>query len=386
VETAWLARLFILEKEILPPMLQWILDLFELARELPRGSQVGGPIPPKAIVVAGGATSMSKEDLNLIRPFVESILRGYQGRVVSGGTRVGVPGCVGDVVEALAPPEKAGLELIGYIPSRLPPDAPKDGRYRIVECNEPRFTPEQILRMWKDFKHDGIAPREVVCVGFGGGPMSAAEYQIAIALGACVVVAQGTKGSADEIAQSEIWKGLLNLVPIPLDIASFRFLLTPSPKDIADPALQVVAQELHARYLADSSGRLPENMRPWGKLNDTYLKANCEQARHAVAILRAAGLEVRHSEKPVIFTDLAEGPRGEVERMAELEHGRWNVERLRDGWRYGPVKDEQKKTHPCLVPWALLPDGESGVKEYDRNAVRALPAILAKAGLEVYRR
>jgi hypothetical protein len=72
--------------------------------------------------------------------------------------------------------------------------------------------------------------------------------------------------------------------------------------------------------------------------------------------------------------------------MAELEHGRWNVERLRDDWRYGPMKDEQKKIHPCLVPWDVLPDGETGVKKYDRNAVRAFPEILARAGLEVYRK
>jgi len=36
--------------------------------------------------------------------------------------------------------------------------------------------------------------------------------------------------------------------------------------------------------------------------------------------------------------------------MAELEHGRWNIERLRDGWRPGPRADE-KKIHDCLVAW-----------------------------------
>ena len=354
--------------------------------DLPTGKPHPPLVPPKAIIVTGGAASINAADVARIRPFIETILRGYTGRVVSGGTKIGVPGCVGDVVELLASQGNKGLELIGYIPSSLPPDAPKDGRYQIIECNETRFTPEQIIRMWQDFKRHGIAPHEAVCVGFGGGPLSTVEYQIALALGACVVVAQGTNGSADKIARDEIWSGLPNLIPMPLDGASFTYLLKPSPKDIADDTVNTVAQELHSRYLADSAGRFPEPMKPWAKLNPSYIRANREQARHAVAMLRAVGLEVRASAKPVLFTAFTEGPGGEIERMAELEHGRWNVERLRDGWRYGPVKDEQNKIHPCLVPWDVLPDGETGVKKYDRNAVRAFPEILARAGLEVYRK
>ena len=72
----------------------------------------------------------------------------------------------------------------------------------------------------------------------------------------------------------------------------------------------------------------------------------------------------------------------EVERMAEMEHGRWNVERLRDGWRYGKVRDDERKIHDCLVPWAELPEA---IKPYDRKAVKAFPKILAKAKLEISR-
>jgi hypothetical protein len=73
------------------------------------------------------------------------------------------------------------------------------------------------------------------------------------------------------------------------------------------------------------------------------------------------------------FTD------AEVELMAELEHGRWNTERLLDGWTLGP-RDPLKKTSPYLVAWADLPDG---IKEYDRTLVRSIPEVLSKAGLEV---
>ena len=70
--------------------------------------------------------------------------------------------------------------------------------------------------------------------------------------------------------------------------------------------------------------------------------------------------------------------------MAELEHGRWNVERLRNGWRPGKTRDDARKIHDCLLPWSA--PGLDNVRHYDRNAVRQFPEILAAAGLEVRRR
>jgi hypothetical protein len=40
---------------------------------------------------------------------------------------------------------------------------------------------------------------------------------------------------------------------------------------------------------------------------------------------------------PAILTYFTDA---EVERMAELEQGRWNIERLRDRWRSGKTQDE----------------------------------------------
>lgn len=36
-------------------------------------------------------------------------------------------------------------------------------------------------------------------------------------------------------------------------------------------------------------------------------------------------------------------------------HEAWKKEKLEDGWSYGPVKDEEKKQHPCLVDYTDLP-------------------------------
>lgn len=64
-----------------------------------------------------------------------------------------------------------------------------------------------------------------------------------------------------------------------------------------------------------------------------------------------------------------------TERLAENAHDLWAVQRMAEGWSYGPHRDDQAKKHPCLVPYAALPDSE---KEYDRKAaLGTLKAILA---------
>lgn len=38
-----------------------------------------------------------------------------------------------------------------------------------------------------------------------------------------------------------------------------------------------------------------------------------------------------------------------------VQHDQWTAYKLADGWVYGEVKDADKKTHPCLVPYDQLP-------------------------------
>jgi len=36
-------------------------------------------------------------------------------------------------------------------------------------------------------------------------------------------------------------------------------------------------------------------------------------------------------------------------------HESWLAEKSATGWKYGPVKDAEAKTHPCFVPYDELP-------------------------------
>ncbi len=71
-----------------------------------------------------------------------------------------------------------------------------------------------------------------------------------------------------------------------------------------------------------------------------------------------------------------------LERLAENTHDVWAAQRIKEGWEYGPMRDDANKKHPCLVPYTDLPESE---KEYDRKtsaetikAVMALGYVISK--------
>lgn len=65
-----------------------------------------------------------------------------------------------------------------------------------------------------------------------------------------------------------------------------------------------------------------------------------------------------------------------TERLSENAHEIWAQQRIRDGWTLGVKRDDARKEHPCLVPYAELPESE---KVYDRNA--AMETLKAIVGL-----
>ena len=64
-----------------------------------------------------------------------------------------------------------------------------------------------------------------------------------------------------------------------------------------------------------------------------------------------------------------------AEILAKNAHERWAEQRLIEGWRYGPKRDDDLKEHPCLVPYEALPESE---KAYDRTmALETLRVVVA---------
>jgi len=149
---------------------------------------------------------------------------------------------------------------------------------------------------------------------------------------------------------------------------------------------EILARAIHEEYVRHQTGlgqtvEANPSMAAWEELPEGLKESNRRQADHIGIKLKAVGCGIA----PLTDWDaeLFECTSEEIELMAEMEHERWNEERLLEGWKYtsGP-KDIEQKTSPYIVPWAELPED---IREYDRNTMRGLPSFLAKAGFQIYR-
>ncbi len=69
-----------------------------------------------------------------------------------------------------------------------------------------------------------------------------------------------------------------------------------------------------------------------------------------------------------------------IEKMSKNVHDVWAETRISQGWTYGKERDDEKKTHPCLIPYEELPDNE---KEYDRNTSIGTLKLIMKLGFNI---
>lgn len=71
------------------------------------------------------------------------------------------------------------------------------------------------------------------------------------------------------------------------------------------------------------------------------------------------------------------------ETVVHNVHDVWARGRSKEGWTYGEVKDEVKKTTPFLVPYEDLPESE---KEYDRNTAMETLKMVMQLGFDIVKR
>lgn len=69
-----------------------------------------------------------------------------------------------------------------------------------------------------------------------------------------------------------------------------------------------------------------------------------------------------------------------AEMIAKNVHEVWSAGRMADGWTYGEQRDDEHKTHPCLVPYEELSDEE---KEYDRHTSQETLKLIMKLGFKI---
>lgn len=68
------------------------------------------------------------------------------------------------------------------------------------------------------------------------------------------------------------------------------------------------------------------------------------------------------------------------ETLARQVHEVWAKGRKEQGWTSGKVRSDERKTHPCLVPYEELPEEE---KDYDRRTSRETLRMILKSGFRI---
>jgi ppGpp synthetase/RelA/SpoT-type nucleotidyltranferase len=340
------------------------------ARLEPCTSQPSADIAGPVVVVAGGTDRSVEEQLSEYRERLLQAFDGYHGTIISGGTSSGVSGLVGDIGQRHA----GHVRTIGYLPDCLPEGAEVDARYdEIRRTGGDKFSALEPLRYWADLLASGIEPSNVKLLGLNGGNVTAYEFRIALLVGALVGVIPESGRESDKLLADKVWLETGNVLPVLDDLHTMRVFIDSGAAKIDAELRETIGRAIHSEHRR-------EQITDWDKLESRLRESSRLQADHIWLKLRRIGCDTyRVTNRKVAlmtFTD------DEVETLAGMEHGRWNAERLFQGWTLGETTDYERKLSPYLVPWAKLPED---VREWDRQTVRRIPDYLAEVQLEIGR-
>jgi ppGpp synthetase/RelA/SpoT-type nucleotidyltranferase len=367
----------------LPETHDWVRRLLLLAKMAQTGvapqglTEAHGGFAAPVVILAGGTSQTSQPAVDAFR---ETLLRAFdrfRGTIISGGTTAGVAGLAGELAAAAQ-----GAEVLGYVPRNLPYDQPRDPRYsRHIPSDGATFGPAGPLQYWTDLLLAGTRPADVRVVGIDGGAIAGFEYRLALALGATLGLLEPATRAAATLQQDLDWKSDPDMLPLPRDAMTLRAFVQEPGSALTESQVEAAAQIIHEQFLAENRYKNPDPaMKPWAELREDFKNSNRLQASRVAAFLESIGYGIEPAEGQGQVVALSTE---QIEHLAEMEHGRWVVERLQAGWNYDAKRDPANKLSPYLIPWSKL---SNEVKEYNRNAVASWPASLAQSGLRIVRR
>lgn len=115
-----------------------------------------------------------------------------------------------------------------------------------------------------------------------------------------------------------------------------------------------------------------------------FANAWADSKNYLVIIKNFTDMKTYHP-KPIDVSDviLEEDVTELREAIAENAHDIWAVERMQQGWTYGPERNDELKHNPCMVPYSKLPESE---KEYDRQMAMQTIKLMKKLGYDLVKR
>ena len=175
-----------------------------------------------------------------------------------------------------------------------------------------------------------------------------------------------------------------------LHVDGKHFLSLVQQVDLEGPILEKLAEVVHTIFCeglrergfkygikTDEKLKTHNALVPYAELSEELKEQNRLNVCNIPVKLGLAGYimtPARSNRPPFDF------PGELLEFLAEAEHERWMRSKLDAGWTYGPQTNNEKKQNQCLVPWKELSEEE---KVKDRDLVRGIPQVLARAGFAV---
>jgi hypothetical protein len=161
-----------------------------------------------------------------------------------------------------------------------------------------------------------------------------------------------------------------------------------TPGAVLHGTIERIAKTMHNTYRNAqlARGERPDENRSlveWDELAENLKQSNRRFAEGIGEKLRAVHCTLVPAPLagPAALASFSED---EIELLGELEHERWERDLKKDGWKATTgAKDSERKRHPLIdVAWEDLSEAD---RDKDRDAMRALPTMLAAAGFAVYR-
>ena len=146
------------------------------------------------------------------------------------------------------------------------------------------------------------------------------------------------------------------------------------PDVVMNGRLNQMAMLMHEIYRNVSTTPVAE----WEQLSEFTKQSNIAAAEHLLQKIRILMEDGQYSE---VSADICREAysrycrKKDVECFRKIEHDRWMRFYLINNWKYGPIRNDEKRLHPFLVPYEMLQEKE---QEKDDYAWKLLEAVADK--------
>jgi len=160
--------------------------------------------------------------------------------------------------------------------------------------------------------------------------------------------------------------------------------------------IDAVACQLHKSWLMqrlndgwsygpdlDQTMKTHPGLVPYEQLNDMEIQRNTQMVSITIESIYALGFEVVKEREAKVDNTEAKVPQELlqlVEFLAENMHDIWAHRKMQEGWKFGEVRDNDKKFHPNLMPYCELSESD---RELDRDASYGIIGSLLNLGYSI---